>query len=107
VTAKARTTGNMCSPGTMVDFAGKPDPRHCINSTSKTYDGEQWVLSETLVLGDSIVKHIINHDTVLVYTHPRQARASSPASIPPSSPRASCSRRASSRFRPRAPGGLP
>jgi hypothetical protein len=70
---KPRTTGNMCSPGTMVDFAGKPDTRHCINSTSKTYDGDQWVLVETLVLGDSIVKQIINHDTVLVYTHPRQA----------------------------------
>jgi hypothetical protein len=31
------------------------------------------VLSETIVLGDSIVKQIINHDTVLVYTHPRMA----------------------------------
>jgi hypothetical protein len=70
---RPRTTGNMCSPGTMVDYNGKPDTRHCINSNSKTYDGDQWVLSETLVLGDSIVKHIINHDTVLVYTHPRQA----------------------------------
>jgi hypothetical protein len=70
---RPRTTGNMCSPGTMIDFNGKPDTRHCINSTSKTYDGDQWVLAETLVLGDSIVKHIINHDTVLVYTHPRQA----------------------------------
>ncbi len=71
---RPRTTGNMCSPGTMIDFNGKPDTRHCINSTSKTYDGDQWVLAETLVLGDSIVKHIINHDTVLVYTRPRQAR---------------------------------
>ena len=70
---RPRTTGNMCSPGTMIDFNGKPDNRHCINSTSRTYDGDQWVLSETLVLGDSIVKHIINHDTVLVYTRPRQA----------------------------------
>ena len=70
---RPRTTGNMCSPGTMIDFNGKPDTRHCINSTSKTYDGDQWVLAETLVLGDSIVKHIINHDTVLVYTRPRQA----------------------------------
>jgi hypothetical protein len=70
---RPRTTGNMCSPGTMIDFNGKPDTRHCINSTSKTYDGDQWVLAETLVLGDSIVKHIINRDTVLVYTRPRQA----------------------------------
>ncbi len=70
---RPRTTGNMCSPGTMIDYNGKPDTRHCINSTSKTYDGDQWVLAETLVLGDSIVKHIINRDTVLVYTRPRQA----------------------------------
>ncbi|MEO8562489.1 MAG: DUF1080 domain-containing protein [bacterium] len=70
---KSRPTSNMCSPGTMVDFGGKPDNRHCINSSSRTYDGDQWVLSETLVLGDSIVKQIVNHDTVLVYTHPRMA----------------------------------
>ncbi len=68
---KTRATGNMCSPGTAVEFNGKFDPRHCINSSSKTYDGEQWVLAEALVLGDSIVKHIVNGDTVLVYTKPR------------------------------------
>jgi hypothetical protein len=70
---RPRTTGNMCSPGTNVEFNGKLDNRHCINSSSKTYDGDQWVHSETLVLGDSIVKHIINGDTVLTYTHPRNA----------------------------------
>ena len=70
---KPRTTGNMCSPGTAVTFQGKFDPRHCINSTSKTYDGDQWVRSEALVLGDSIVKHIINGDTVLTYTKPQHA----------------------------------
>jgi hypothetical protein len=70
---KPRTTGNMCSPGTAVTFNGKFDPRHCINSNSKTYDGDQWVHSETLVLGDSIVKHIINGDTVLTYTKPQHA----------------------------------
>ena len=36
------------------------------------YDGDQWVLSEALVLGDSIVRHIVNHDTVLTYTRPQQ-----------------------------------
>lgn len=68
-----RTTGNMCSPGTAVVFQGKFDPRHCINSTSQTYDGDQWVRAEALVLGDSMVKHIINGDTVLIYTKPRLA----------------------------------
>jgi hypothetical protein len=70
---KPRTTGNMCSPGTAVTYQGKFDPRHCINSNSKTYDGDQWVKVEALVLGDSIVKHIINGDTVLVYTKPQYA----------------------------------
>jgi hypothetical protein len=68
-----RTTGNMCSPGTAVVFQGRFDPRHCINSTSRTYDGDQWVRAEALVLGDSVVKHIIDGDTVLTYTRPRLA----------------------------------
>jgi hypothetical protein len=29
----ARSTGNMCSPGTHILYAGKLDTRHCINST--------------------------------------------------------------------------
>ena len=70
---RPRPTGNMCSPGTAVVFDGKFDPRHCINSRSKTYDGDQWVHSEALVLGDSIIRHIINGDTVLTYTRPRLA----------------------------------
>ena len=68
---RPRTTSNMCSPGTAVTFNGKFDNRHCINSTSKTYDGDQWVHSETLVLGDSIVKQMVNGDTVLTYTRPQ------------------------------------
>lgn len=67
---KERTTGNMCSPGTDVVYQGKKDPRHCINSSSKTYDGDQWVTAELIVLGDSLVTHIINGDTVLQYSKP-------------------------------------
>ena len=68
---KPRTTGNMCSPGTDVVYEGKIDPRHCINSKSKTYDGDQWVTAELIVYGDSMVTHIINGDTVLQYTKPQ------------------------------------
>ncbi len=68
---KPRPTGNMCSPGTDVIFEGKKDPRHCINSTSKTYEGEQWVKAELVVLGDSLVTHIINGETVLQYSKPQ------------------------------------
>ncbi len=68
---KPRPTGNMCSPGTDVVFQGKIDPRHCIDSSSKTYEGEQWVKAEIIVLGDSLITHIINGDTVLQYSKPQ------------------------------------
>jgi hypothetical protein len=68
---KERTTGNMCSPGTNIVYNGKLDERHCINSTSKTYDGDQWVNAELIVLGDSLITHIINGDTVMKYSRPQ------------------------------------
>ena len=66
-----RTTANLCTPGTHVVMNGELETRHCINSSSQTYDGDQWVRAEVLVLGDSIVKHIVNGDTVLTYTKPQ------------------------------------
>lgn len=68
---KPRSTGNMCSPGTHIVYNGKLDTRHCINSTSKTYTPDQWVKAELIVLGDSLITHIINGDTVLQYSHPQ------------------------------------
>lgn len=67
---KPRPTGNMCSPGTEVVYQGKVYPGHCLNSSSKTYDGDQWVRAEAIVLGDSLITHIINSDTVLRYSKP-------------------------------------
>lgn len=66
-----RPTGNMCSPGTNVVYKGKIASSHCLNSTSKTYDGDQWVQGELIVLGDSLIRHIINGDTVLEYSKPQ------------------------------------
>lgn len=68
---EARPTGNMCSPGTDVVYKGKIDPRHCINSSSDTYYGDQWVKAEMIIRGDSLVTHIINGKTVLEYTKPQ------------------------------------
>lgn len=66
-----RTTNNLCTPGTNVVMNGKLFTPHCVNSSSKTYHGDQWVKAEVLVLGDSIVKHIVEGDTVLVYEKPQ------------------------------------
>ena len=66
-----RTTLNLCTPGTNVVMDGKLFTPHCFNSSSKTYHGDQWVKAEVLVLGDSIFKHIVQGDTVLVYNKPQ------------------------------------
>ncbi|MFD0750586.1 DUF1080 domain-containing protein [Mucilaginibacter calamicampi] len=67
---RSRPTGNMCSPGTDVVYNGRVSPDHCINSTSKTYDGDQWVKAELIVLGSKLITHVINGDTVLKYSKP-------------------------------------
>jgi hypothetical protein len=66
-----RSTGNLCTPGTNVVMDGKLVTDHCLNSSSKTFRGEEWVRAEVLVLGDSIVKHIIKGDTVMTYSKPQ------------------------------------
>jgi Domain of Unknown Function (DUF1080) len=63
-----RPTANLCTPGTQVFMDGKLNTAHCIDSQSKTYDGDQWVAVEVVVLGDS-VRHLIDGKTVLAYGH--------------------------------------
>lgn len=64
-----RTTGNVCTPGTEINLMGEHYTGHCANSTSKTYHGDQWVTLEMIVLGDSIVHHIMDGDTIMTYTN--------------------------------------
>ncbi len=66
-----RSTNNLCTPGTNVVMKGKLFTPHCVNSSSKTYPGDQWVRAAVLVLRDSIIKHIVEGDTVIVYEKPQ------------------------------------
>jgi hypothetical protein len=68
---KPRSTANLCSPGTHVVMDGKLVTRHCVNSKSKTYEGDQWVRVEVLVHGDELIRHIVDGQTVLEYTRPQ------------------------------------
>ena len=45
--------------------------RHCTNSKSKTYHGEEWVTFELVVYGDSLIHHLVNGDTVMTYSKPQ------------------------------------
>ncbi|GAA5222355.1 DUF1080 domain-containing protein [Membranihabitans marinus] len=66
-----RTTSNLCTPGTNVVMKGELFTPHCVNSSSKTYHGDQWVRASFLVLKDSLIQHIIEGDIVLEYTSPQ------------------------------------
>jgi len=66
-----RPTANLCTPGTHVVMNGELITHHCINSSSKTYRGREWVSVELVVLGDSIIHHIVEGDTVLTYNNPQ------------------------------------
>src|SRR5690606_5781546 len=55
-----RPTGNVCTIGTQVYIADTLNPHHCINSSSPTYEGDQWVKAEIEVWSDSLVRHYIN-----------------------------------------------
>jgi hypothetical protein len=66
-----RPTGNVCTPGTEIYYQGKKYTDHCLNSSSQTYPPGQWVSAELIVHRDSVIRHVINGDTVLRYTRPQ------------------------------------
>ncbi len=63
-------TGSVCTPGTFINYDGKIFTGHIQKSDSKTYLKNEWITAEAEVYGDSLIRHIINGDTVLTYTKP-------------------------------------
>lgn len=68
---RAQVTGSVCTPGTNIVIGGELILDHCIQSSSDIYMDDQWVTAELEVRGSEIVKHIINGDTVMVYSNPQ------------------------------------
>jgi hypothetical protein len=68
---KPRSTANMCSPGTEIIYQGKMFDGHCLNSSSPTFDGEQWVRAEFEVHGSGKITHFVNGEKVLEYEMPQ------------------------------------
>jgi hypothetical protein len=66
-----RPTANLCTPCTHVVMDGKLFTPHCVNSSSKTYHGDQWVAVEIEVHGNKLIRHKIGGRTVLEYTEPQ------------------------------------
>jgi len=65
-----RSTGNLASPGTHVQYNDSLYTNHMLYSSGSVYPLEQWVAVEAVVLGDSIIHHIVEGDTVLTYRQP-------------------------------------
>jgi hypothetical protein len=66
-----RPTANVCTPGTHYVQDGKLVTRHCNNSTSKTFHGDQWVTVELEVRGSELIRHFVNGEKVFEYTEPQ------------------------------------
>ncbi len=66
-----RPTGSVCSPGTHIVMDGKLITEHCIESKSKTYNGDQWVTIEAEVHGNGTIKHFVNGELVIQYEKPQ------------------------------------
>jgi 3-keto-disaccharide hydrolase len=66
-----RPTLNLCTPATNVVMGDTLTTKHCMDSSSKTFHGEEWVTAEILVLGDSLIQHFVNGTIVLEYKKPQ------------------------------------
>jgi hypothetical protein len=66
-----RTNGNIYTPGTEVKIDGEWRTDNWIEADAGTYHGDQWVRAETVVLGDSLIQHILDDRVVIEYSKPR------------------------------------
>jgi hypothetical protein len=66
-----RPTANLCTPGTNVVMNGSLFTQHCVNSSSPTFHGDQWVRVEAVVHGSGVIRHVVNGETVLTYEMPQ------------------------------------
>lgn len=66
-----RHTSNVCTPGTNIVINGQLITQHCTESVSKTYHDDEWVTAEFIVYGDSLIRHNLEGETVMMYEKPQ------------------------------------
>lgn len=66
-----RTNMNVCTPGTNIVMNNELILDHCVNSSSGLFYGEDWITAEVEVIGNEVISHIVNGDTVLHYNQPQ------------------------------------
>lgn len=65
-----RPTANLCTPGTHVEMDGELVTRHCNNSSSPTFEPDEWVTVEVEVRGGALIRHLVNGQEVIRYANP-------------------------------------
>ncbi|MCP8899953.1 3-keto-disaccharide hydrolase [Gilvimarinus xylanilyticus] len=63
-----RHTSNLVTPGSHSVYNGELREDHIIESTSKTYHGDQWVSAEVEVHGDELAIHRVEGEEVIRYS---------------------------------------
>lgn len=63
-----RHTSNLVTPGTHAVYEGELRQDHIIESTSKTYHGDQWVTAEVEVHGNELAIHRVEGEEVIRYS---------------------------------------
>lgn len=66
-----RSTANVCTPGTHLEFGGRETTQHIVESTAPTFPAEEWVKIEVEVRGNDEIIHRVNGEEVLRYQKPR------------------------------------
>ena len=67
----ARSTGNLCTPGTHVEMGGLLVTKHIVKSSAPTIPADEWVRAEVEVRGNEEIIHRINGIEVLRYQSPQ------------------------------------
>jgi len=66
-----RTNLNVCTPGTNIVMNDTLVETHCINSSSPTFYGDEWMTVEVEVHGGEVIRHFVNGVEVLSYQQPQ------------------------------------
>jgi hypothetical protein len=70
-TTAGRQTGNVCTPGTDVEYEGKLTKAHIVEAKGRLYPLDEWVTFEAEVHGHDLIIYRVNGTEVLRYAHPR------------------------------------
>jgi hypothetical protein len=66
-----RTSGNLCSPGTHVEIAGKLVTEHCPQTSKVAVPPGEWTRFEVEVRGNRSIRHLVNGVVTAEYGRPQ------------------------------------